>query len=97
MEQHPDLITQFKASGLTQEAFCNTHSISIEKLRYYLYKKNKKLKTKPLRKSLPQQFISFPAATPRPAVENRSSFTVVHGQFTIKELSDLFQTMRDAC
>lgn len=97
MEENSDLISRFRASGQTQEAFCDTHSISIEKLRYYLYKKNKKTKKQPRRKSVPQQFISFPAVPPRPAVENRKSFTVVHGQFTIKELSDLFQTMRDAC
>jgi hypothetical protein len=35
------LIPTFRASGLTQKEFCKVHNISLEKLRYHLYRKKK--------------------------------------------------------
>jgi hypothetical protein len=36
-----DLATRYRASGLTQKAFCDQDSVSISALRYHLYRKRK--------------------------------------------------------
>ena len=38
-QAYETLVTQFRESGLTQETFCKNNDISVERLRYYLYKK----------------------------------------------------------
>jgi hypothetical protein len=58
-----DIVSTFKSSGLTQDAFCRENGITLERLRYYLYKKKgckngPKTRTRRQKSSSPA-FISF--------------------------------------
>lgn len=77
------MVTTFRSSGLTQQQFCDKHNISIERLRYYLYKKQKSKKPK----SAQAAFITF---TPQPP---SVSCTIIHGQFTPSSLAALVKEL----
>lgn len=86
-------VATFRASGLTQEAFCKEHGITLARLRYYLYKKTnvknvRKAKTR--RSNTLPPFISFNKANdPAPEIDYDaySSLTIIHGKFTSKQLA----------
>ena len=81
---------------MTQEAFCKQHNISIEKLRYYLYKKkpvtNRNCKIVDDKKSQP----SFVCLKRDSSAYNDASVSgvktqcaIIFGAFTIAELCEL--------
>ena len=81
------LIQEFKSSGLTQQEFCEQRSIPVERLRYHLYKKGQQRKSCVHRGSSP--FVKLVSSE---AVPVSRPYTIIFGQFTIKELT----TMIDA-
>jgi hypothetical protein len=90
------LVQAFRLSGLTQEAFCKERGVALERLRYHLYKKNRtKTATKSTQanRKIPA-FISFKEKQPQyqSSVEP-SYFTIIHGSFTLKQLSLLLKEM----
>jgi hypothetical protein len=97
------LATTFRNSGLTQAAFCSQNSVSIERLRYHLYKKNKTHSTKPCTtladKPLPG-FIQFNNSfSSKPAINPSSSFTatIIQGRFTTESLALLLKELNKPC
>ena len=91
------LVAQFKASGLTQETFCKNNNISLERLRYYLYKKNRVKATtgtrRVSRKATPS-FISFQKPQERVLTkEMPSNYTIIHGTFTCQQLVTLVREL----
>ena len=95
------LVSVFRRSAKTQEDFCAEHGISPHKLRYYLYKKGKRLQPLlPERRSkpaIPQSAPSFISFDHR--IDNRSdkkqAFTIITGRFTINEMGQLLRAMGD--
>lgn len=94
------LVSAFRASGQTQETFCKSNGISLERLRYYLYKKCSAQSTKPrnhnLKKSKTPAFISFskPEQTPSKMVQDTTHrYTVIHGRFTHSQLVTLIREL----
>jgi len=90
------IVSEFRSSAMTQEAFCKHHNISIEKLRYYLYKKKpvtkKSSKIVDGEKSQP----SFVCLKRDSSVYNdavvpdvKTQCTIIFGAFTIAELCEL--------
>ena len=90
------LVSEFRASALTQAAFCKLHDISIERLRYYLYKKKpqsqKNHETRRTSKTQP----SFVCLTKDTICSNgtvtsgsKMHCTIICGTFTIAEISEL--------
>jgi hypothetical protein len=99
MEQaNESLVTQFRESGLTQEAFCKNNDISLERLRYYLYKKKPAIARNDNhgrnRKKTPS-FISFqqPAEQVLSQKCPVSNYTIVHGTFSCKQLAELIREL----
>jgi hypothetical protein len=97
------LATTFRTSGLTQTAFCSQNGISLERLRYYLYKKNKSHSTR-LRKRLVDKplsnFIQLNnASSLRPAISLNGSFTatIIQGTFTTESLALLLKELNKPC
>ncbi len=94
MELTNDTIaTTFKASGLTQAAFCKEHGISIERLRYYLYRKHRTV-SEENRNACPIKatpaFISFnnPVKTiPDNSQQASINVSIIHCTFTPETLS----------
>ena len=92
-----NIVQEFRARGKTQHDFCNENGISIEKLRYYLYKKNRLNRKKSANTSLvasPASFITFAQKTPvnidtKPG--SAQCYTIIHGKFTIEALSSLLK------
>ena len=88
-----NLAAEFKSSGKTQRAFCADRRISINTLRYHLYKKGKRSR------SLPSP-VKPPAVSAAPAFlsfnggqfignSSRSHVTIIAGSFTIAEIAEL--------
>lgn len=100
MDQANDaLVTQFRESGLTQETFCKNNDISLERLRYHLYKKKPANAAKNGnrgcdRKKSPS-FISFqqPIGDLLPQKSTTSNYTIVHGKFSCKQLAELIREL----
>jgi len=93
-----NLVSTFRASEQTQEAFCKDQGISIERLRYYLYKKNPnktKPRKQPVKKSTTPAFISFNAQPSSSKIVNDStcSYTILHGAFTQNQLVSLIKAL----
>jgi len=96
------LISTFKASGLTQKEFCEVHNISLEKLRYHLYRKGKtqikankrvSLKTGPT-------FITFENSKEADLNKNKEMgeiYTIIRGRFDHKELASIIQELEKTC
>jgi hypothetical protein len=82
-----NIVEAFRSSGQTQQQFCTTHDISIERLRYYLYKKGSR-KTADKSKQLKPTFITF-APT-----ESSQHCTIIHGTFTASSLAALVKELR---
>ena len=94
-----NLVEAFRTSGLTQEAFSKKHNISIERLRYYLYKKNPE-KPKPRKKqqkrSKAPAFISFNKEASTPVKNNDDtlhSYTIIHGKFSQNQLASFIKEL----
>jgi hypothetical protein len=93
------LAAKFKASGLTQETFCKEHGVPIERLRYYLYKKNKVRavrKRKVQQPAIPPSFLSFNQPVTADLNNNKETpgkFTIIHGNFTVEELVTLISNL----
>ena len=94
-----NLLSTFRASGQTQEAFCRDNGIALERLRYYLYKKDrtttKSRNTIRKNKKAPA-FISFsrPECTPPKTVQDSTfNYTVIHGKFTHSQLVALIKEL----
>jgi hypothetical protein len=94
-----NLVSTFRASGQTQETFCKNNGISLERLRYYLYKKDH-TQSKPRKynrkKSKTPAFISFnrPDCSPSKIVQDtKNIYTVIHGKFTHSQLVTLIREL----
>ncbi len=85
------IVTSFRSSGLTQAAYCNQTGISIEKLRYYLYKKGKKKTTPSKTSTAAPEFVSI--ASPSPV----HTYTIIHGEFTIASLVAFLKECNHSC
>jgi hypothetical protein len=98
-----NLATTFRTSGLTQEVFCKEHSITLEKLRYYLYKKTntKNVRKKRTRRSSTvPAFISFnktDGISTKVIQDTSSSLTIIHGNFTPKQLAAFISELDQIC
>lgn len=98
-----NLSATFRASGLTQEAFCKEHGITLERLRYYLYKKtNTKTERKKgnRRPNTVPAFISFNKAdgiSSKVIQDTSSSLTIIHGKFTLKQLASFIHELDQTC
>ena len=84
-----DLVSRFKSSGKTQQAFCEANGVPLETLRYYLYKKNKRKNFK----SAPPAFISFNRPETNGIDSRKHPVTVISGKFTLSELAKLIMGM----
>jgi hypothetical protein len=98
-----NIVATFRDSGLTQETFCKEHGITLERLRYYLYKKinvkNNKKKRKPRSKAIPA-FISFnktDGISSKVIQDTNSSLTIIHGKFTPKQLVAFISELDQVC
>jgi hypothetical protein len=96
-----DLVSQFKASGLTQDSFCKINDIPLERLRYHLYKRinNKTTSYKnPKENKNTMGFISFEKADKPVLSDTASHFTIIHGKFTHQQLVKFIRVLGDnAC
>ena len=94
-----NLVTLFKKSGLTQKEFCETNGITLERLRYHLYKKNRRKsnsKNDIQKNKSSHTFISFnkPGYIPLKTDQNISnSYTIIHGKFTYNQLAKLVKEL----
>lgn len=89
-----NLVDAFRKSGKTQAEFCREHAIAIQKLQYYLYKKGKttvKLSSRGHNHTLPPSFISF--KTRGHHHTDTLSATIIHGRFTLAEISNLIHSL----
>jgi hypothetical protein len=96
------LAEAFKASGLTQQQFCDKHEIKLERLRYYLYKKVKKSNrahSKQREQSASPAFISFDKiSSPQDCnISNKSACTIIHGNFSIEDLASFISVLGQKC
>jgi len=84
------IVSEFRSSAMTQEAFCKLHDVPIEKLRYYLYKK--KSLTKKAKKTQPS-FVCLKKDTPvtnaTVAPGLKMQCTIICGSFTIADIYEL--------
>lgn len=90
-----NLIATFRTSGLTQTAFCKEHNITLERLRYFLYRKNKAISAKKqtTKKSLSKPaFVSFDKP-PISIQDLPNTITIIHGNFTIKQVAALVSNL----
>jgi hypothetical protein len=98
-----NLATTFRASGLTQEAFCKVHGITLERLRYYLYKKTKTKTERKMRNRRPgtvPEFISFNKTADislKTILDSSQSLTIIHGKFTPKQLAAFISELGQLC
>ena len=102
-----NLVTTFKKSGLTQNGFCKTNGIALERLRYHLYKKNRRksnskndIQKNDIQKNKSAHtFISFnkPGYTPPKTDQNNfNTYTIIHGKFTYNQLAKLVKELGSA-
>src|SRR5512133_75857 len=90
------IVSEFRSSAMTQDEFCKQHNISIEKLRYYLYKKKpaikKASKIADSKKSQPS-FVCLKrdASVFNDAVipDEKTECTIIYAAFTIAQLHEL--------
>ena len=89
------LAAEFKASGMTQAAFCAERGISTEKLRYYLYKKGnrtvsmqKKQKPAPVVTGQKPAFLHINRAM-LGTMAAKHHCTIIQGSFSIAEIMKL--------
>lgn len=93
----------FRASGLTQAAFCKQHGITLERLRYHLYRKKKIQPSDNFKKSSTQlapSFISLHDSIKASSdIDERKLFniTIIQGSFTVENLSLLLREISKAC
>jgi hypothetical protein len=95
-----DIVSTFKSSGLTQDAFCRENGITLERLRYYLYKKKgckngPKTRTRRQKSSSPA-FISFNQAEKTISKIDEGiklNYTIIHGKFTSRDLITLVRDL----
>ena len=98
-----NLVTTFRASGLTHEAFCREYNITLERLRYHLYKKtNVKIvkKKRSRKKNSAPAFISFnnaDSSVSKIFQEANTSLTIIHGKFTPKQLASFISELDSIC
>jgi len=96
------LIPTFKASGLTQKGFCEVHNISLEKLRYQLYRKGK-TQIKASKRVSPKTgptFITFENSKEADLNKNKEMgeiYTIIRGRFNHKELASIIQELEKTC
>lgn len=88
-----NLATAFKISGKTQRAFCADRGISINTLRYYLYKKGKHSRSlqtaaKSGTVSAAPEFLSFNREQ-FTETSSRSRCTIIRGSFSIADIAEL--------
>lgn len=97
------IVPAFRRSGKTQEDFCAEHGVSIHKLRYYLYKRTKRVKPLlPEKHSQPTMpnpvpspsFISFNHHTDNQN-DAKHTFTIINVRFTIKEMGQLLRAIEE--
>jgi hypothetical protein len=91
-----DLVSRFKSSGKTQQAFCEANGVPLETLRYYLYKKNKHKSSKsstPKDNCTSPAFISFNRPGTTSTDSRKHHVTVISGNFTLSELAKLITGM----
>ena len=92
-----NLATEFKSSGKTQLAFCTDRGISINTLRYYLYKKGKRSRSlqstaKSGTNTDTPAFLSF-NREPLPGRASRSCCAIIMGSFSIADVTELLSGM----
>ncbi len=90
------LVAQFKKSGLTQDAFCKKNNITLERLRYHLYKKNRldKSDNHNRQSNKKHSFISFQQPAAEPFLKDPvSTYTIIHGAFTCKQLTEFIREL----
>jgi len=93
--QNINLATEFRSSGKTQRAFCAERGISIDTLRYYLYKKDRRgISLRPGMKktdTLPAApaFLSFNHDQFTEKTSHRHHCTIIQGYFSIADIADL--------
>ena len=93
------IVPEFRKSAKTQEDFCADHGISIHKLRYYLYKRGKRmqplLRERPKKSAMPQPSPSFISFDHHADTRNvtKPAFTIITGRFTINELGELLRAI----
>jgi len=97
-QSNETLVTQFRESGLTQETFCKNNNISLERLRYYLYKKKPAIAKNGnhgRNRKKPPSFISFQQPTEQVLSQkcSASNYTIVHGTFSCKQLAELIREL----
>lgn len=98
-----NLAATFRTSGLTQEVFCKEHGITLERLRYYLYKKTNtktERKKRNRRSQAVPAFISFnktDGISSTVIQDTSSSLTIIHGKFTPKQLAALIYELDQTC
>lgn len=98
-----NLTATFRASGLTQEVFCKEYDITLERLRYHLYKKTNvkavRKKRSQLQNTAPA-FISFNKAdssVTKTFQDANTSLTIIHGKFTPKQLAAFISELDQIC
>jgi hypothetical protein len=90
-----NLADAFRSSGLTQNVFCKEHGITLERLRYYLYRKNrikKGIKKAPTHSAPLPAFVSFnesPVSIDASNADLPGTVTIVRGKFTIEQITTL--------
>lgn len=97
-QANESLVAQFRESGLTQEAFCKNNDISLERLRYYLYKKKTAIARNDNHSRNPKKtpsFVSFqqPAEQLLSQKGTVSNYTIVHGTFSSKQLAEFIREL----
>jgi hypothetical protein len=94
-----NLVATFRASGLTQAAFCKEQNIALERLRYYLYRKNRETssnKQATVKRVPKPAFISFdnPAAIACNSNQDLpNTVTIIRGKFTFKQVAALISNL----
>jgi hypothetical protein len=88
-----NLAAEFKSSGKTQRAFCAERGISIDTLRYYLYKRG--IRRIPLQSAAksrsvcaPPAFLSFNRER-FTGTSSRSRCTIIMGSFSLADIAEL--------
>jgi len=93
-----NIVGLFRASGKTQYLFCKDNDIKIERLRYYLYKKPKRMNAalsvvkKISSAAMSPAFISFNHCNTSSLPQTQTikhSVTIIRGQFTMSEIASL--------
>jgi len=84
-EKFTEIVSQFKSSGLAQKEFCEQQNIPLSTLRYYLYKKGRRIKSEN-KSDYNGSFISLSTAN---ASDKELSIVIVRGRMSIDQVSDI--------